>query len=161
PGHAMEKAAAIDSVVFVIVRNVIGHNFLFRLIDWYLFYICPYRSGSRLFPKILEGYERASKYLQKRRAQVSACSAAFEIAKYGQSPTSLSAASAARANEWMNVKNAGICPLNSSSAMKLLITPRASNCPGPVGRMIEHAGRCGLMNSHGSGMIKLACNVSG
>src|SRR5437762_3800656 len=26
PGHAVEKAAAIDSVVLVIVRNVIGHN---------------------------------------------------------------------------------------------------------------------------------------
>src|SRR5437879_11981730 len=28
PCHAMEKAAAIDSVVFVVVRNVIGHNIL-------------------------------------------------------------------------------------------------------------------------------------
>jgi len=26
PGHAVEKAAAMDSVVFVVVRNVIGHN---------------------------------------------------------------------------------------------------------------------------------------
>src|SRR5262249_15803106 len=26
PCHAVEKAAAIDSVVFVVVRNVIGHN---------------------------------------------------------------------------------------------------------------------------------------
>ena len=44
-------AAAINSVVFVVVRNVVGHNFLFRLVDWYLPYNCPYRSGSGLFPK--------------------------------------------------------------------------------------------------------------
>src|SRR5438874_13706459 len=45
--------------------------------------------------------------------------------------------------------------------MKLLIAPLASNCPGPVGRMIAQAGRLGLMNSHGSGIIRLACSVSG
>ena len=45
--------------------------------------------------------------------------------------------------------------------MKLFITPVASSCPGPVGRMIEQAGKLRRMNSHGSGMIKLACNVSG
>ena len=26
PSHALKKAAAIDPVVFVVVRNVIGHN---------------------------------------------------------------------------------------------------------------------------------------
>ena len=26
PGHAMKEAAAIDPVMFVVVRNVIGHN---------------------------------------------------------------------------------------------------------------------------------------
>src|SRR6266487_6224624 len=31
PCHAMEKAAAINPVVLVIVRNVVGHNFFFRL----------------------------------------------------------------------------------------------------------------------------------
>jgi hypothetical protein len=45
--------------------------------------------------------------------------------------------------------------------MKLLIAPVASNCPGPLGRMIAQGGKFGLMNSHGSGMIKFACNVSG
>src|SRR4029453_8299956 len=54
PCHAMEKAAAINAVMFVVVRNVVRHNFFFRLTNWYLFYICPYRSGSRLFQKILE-----------------------------------------------------------------------------------------------------------
>jgi hypothetical protein len=29
PCHAMEKAAAINPVVFVVVRNVIGHNIVF------------------------------------------------------------------------------------------------------------------------------------
>jgi hypothetical protein len=43
--------------------------------------------------------------LQKRRAQVSAWSAAFEFAKFGQAPTSLSAASAALARELSNWKN--------------------------------------------------------
>ena len=55
PCHAFEETAAINAVMFVVVRNVIGHNICFWLTDWYLFYICPYRSGSRLFPKILEG----------------------------------------------------------------------------------------------------------
>jgi len=38
--------------------------------------------------------------------------------------------------------------------MKLLIAPLASNCPGPVGRMIAQAGRFGLMNSHGSELFR-------
>src|SRR5437870_9202641 len=54
PSHALQKAAAINAIVLVIVRNVVGHRFFFRLTDWYLRYICPYRSSSRLFPKILE-----------------------------------------------------------------------------------------------------------
>src|SRR5260370_29679441 len=34
PRHAVEKAAAIDSVVFVVVRNVIGHNIGFWFGSW-------------------------------------------------------------------------------------------------------------------------------
>src|SRR5438105_10416932 len=48
----MEKTAAINSVVFVIVRNVVGHNILVSV--WVfvrLPYICPYRFGAPLFPK--------------------------------------------------------------------------------------------------------------
>src|SRR5204863_7380973 len=100
--------------------------------------------------------------LHKRRAQALAHSAAFELTKYGQSPTySLCAASAAAARELISCRNCGGCPVNSPSAMKLLIAPVASSCPGPVGRMIAHAGRLGLMNWQGSGMIRLDCNVSG
>jgi hypothetical protein len=30
----LEKAPAIDSVMFVVVRNVVRHNFFFRLTNW-------------------------------------------------------------------------------------------------------------------------------
>jgi hypothetical protein len=55
PCHALEKAATINSIVFVIVRNVIGHNIVF----WFGFvllnglFTCPYRFGATLFPKSL------------------------------------------------------------------------------------------------------------
>ena len=48
PCHAFEKAAAIDSVVFVVVRNVIRHNFLFGF-GLQVASICLYRFGWILF----------------------------------------------------------------------------------------------------------------
>src|SRR5207245_3899633 len=177
PCHAVEKAAAIDSVVFVVVRNVIGHNigFWFGCLEGCL---TPVFTGSAGFYSRNPSDQSASRgnfpqfllcgcyfrrlSLQKRRAQALAHSAAFELVKYGQSPTySLCAASAALARELISCRNCGGCPVNSPSAMKLLIAPRASSCPGPVGRMIAQAGRLERMNLHGSGMIRLACNVSG
>src|SRR5207249_6534431 len=48
----MEKAAAINSVAFVVVRNEIRHNiFSFGWVFVRLPYICPYRFGAPLFPK--------------------------------------------------------------------------------------------------------------
>ena len=55
PSHALKKAAAIDSVVFVVVRDIIGHNigFWFRLFFDRLPYTCrlliPRRFYSRIF----------------------------------------------------------------------------------------------------------------
>src|SRR5206468_5438285 len=166
-----------DSVVLVVVRNVIGHNigFWFWLLGR-LPYTCLYWFGWI--------YSRNPSHQSTSRGDFSAVpalrlllfdaclcenaalrrrpGAAFELTKHGQSPThSLSAASAALARELISCRNCGGCPLNSPSAMKLFITPVASSCPGPVGRMIAQGGSFGLMNSHGSGMIRLACNVSG
>src|SRR5947209_13034355 len=111
-------------------------------------------------PRNLERLDRYSHYLQKRRAE-SRSSAAFEVPEWDQSSISRCAASAARASEFTRFKNSWVCPLKSPSSMKLLIAPSASSCPGPVGRIIAQGGRLGLMNSHGSGMIRLDCNVSG
>src|SRR6266699_2588771 len=52
PCHAMEKTAAVNPVVFVVVRNVIGHNIGFLV--WLLGrlpYTCLYCFGWILFPK--------------------------------------------------------------------------------------------------------------
>jgi hypothetical protein len=82
PCHAMEKAAAINPVVLVIVRNVIGHNFFFRFNELVFVLHLSLPIWFAFIPKILEGYVRDSQFLQKRRAQASARSAASEFAKY-------------------------------------------------------------------------------
>src|SRR6266404_3460514 len=102
-----------------------------------------------------------SQYLRKRRAELGPVRRSKEIPDLDQSSISRCAASAARASEFTRFKNSWVCPLKSPSATKLLIAPSASSCPGPVGRIIAQGGRFGLMNSHGSGMIRLDCNVSG
>jgi hypothetical protein len=55
PSHALKKAAAIDPVVFVVVRNVIGHDIWFCLgcSVGRLPFTFPYRFGALLFPKLL------------------------------------------------------------------------------------------------------------
>jgi hypothetical protein len=35
PSHALKEAAAINSVVFVVVSNVIGHNILGFCLGWF------------------------------------------------------------------------------------------------------------------------------
>src|SRR6202040_199040 len=52
PSHALKKAAAVDPVVFVVARNVIGHNIWFYL-GWWVAFTCVYRFGVLLFPKLL------------------------------------------------------------------------------------------------------------
>jgi len=118
----MEKAAAIDSVVFVVVRNVIGHNIGFLV--WLLWKVALHLSllvRLDFIPEILRIRARAAVIfrnscfavatfrrlsLQKRRAQAWAHSAAFELAKYGQPPIySLCAASAALARELISCRN--------------------------------------------------------
>jgi hypothetical protein len=117
----VEKAAAIDSVVFVVVRNVIGHNigFWFWLLRR-LPYTCLYWFGWILFPKSFRIRARAAVIFRNSSfagATFDACpcknaalrrwpGAAFELTKYGQSPTySLCAASAALARELINCRN--------------------------------------------------------
>src|SRR5215831_19029669 len=69
------------------------------------------------------------------------------------------AASASAARSLSSSKNCGDWPLKSPMAVKKLTTPMAIPLVS-VGRMIEHGGRLGLMNGHGSGMIKLVLKVS-
>src|SRR6266446_8874419 len=51
PCHALKKAAAINPVVFVVVRNVIGHNIWCVKLLIEIAYTYPYRFGAPLFPK--------------------------------------------------------------------------------------------------------------
>src|SRR6266436_4460071 len=91
PCHALEKAAAIDSVVFVIVRNVIWHNLVPKLASKVSFHLfLPIRR--EFIPEIIRigpapvifrnfllcGCCFSKPVLKKRRAQASAHSAAFE-----------------------------------------------------------------------------------
>src|ERR1700724_2444650 len=87
PCHALEKAAAVNPVVFVVVRNVIGHNFLFGFGSWVVS-TCLYRIDTILFPESLGGCATGHPSpflsgialrwlsLRKRRAQALAHSAA-------------------------------------------------------------------------------------
>src|SRR5438477_4782254 len=118
PRHALEKAAAINSVVFVIVRNVVWHNLAPKLV--LVIFVSPVPTDSARFysPKSSSSERAAALFrnsffavapfrrlsLQKRRAQASAHSAAFELAKSGQSICRC-AASAARARELISCKN--------------------------------------------------------
>src|SRR5580693_2629691 len=52
-------------------------------------------------------------------------------------------------------------PMKSPSAMNALTSPTASICPGEVGRITAHGGRLALMNSHGTGKLRVVCNRGG
>src|SRR5262252_4061469 len=69
------------------------------------------------------------------------------------------AASAAWARPVIYVKNAFDWPMNSPMAVRKLSAPMAAPAVF-VGRTTEHAGRLALMNGQGSGMIRLAWNIS-
>jgi hypothetical protein len=65
------------------------------------------------------------------------------------------AASACAASSFSVAKNCGDWPAKSPIFVKNMTTPVEIPCV-LVGRMIEHFGRVGLRNGHGSGIIKLA-----
>src|SRR5580693_8092594 len=65
------------------------------------------------------------------------------------------AASASCAKLSTSSENSGDWPINSPSLMKPLIAPTASICPGEVGRITAQWGKLGLMNSHGTGKMRL------
>jgi len=133
-----------------------------KLVDKICF-ICSYRFSTIFIPEIVPNWRRPTVtfrrnflvrvllrpfVLQRRRAQASAHSAAFQPMQYGQS-ICLSAASVARARELLAAGTERLSR-KSPSAMKLLITPVCVYCPGPLGRIIAQGGSFGLMNSHGS-----------
>jgi hypothetical protein len=72
----------------------------------------------------------------------------------GISQTPRVAASASCASWFSNEKNAGDWPMKSPMSVKNVTTPMAIPFVF-VGRMTEHLGSVGLMNAHGSGMIRL------
>jgi hypothetical protein len=65
------------------------------------------------------------------------------------------AASASFAMLMSNALNSGGWPMNSPDAIRKLAAPSASICPGEVGRITAHRGKFGLMNSQGTGKIRL------
>jgi hypothetical protein len=69
----------------------------------------------------------------------------------------LSASVAKSFNSW---KNSGVWPMKSPSLVRALAAPIAIPLVS-VGRIIEQRGKLRFRNGHGSGMIRLACNVSG
>jgi hypothetical protein len=56
-------------------------------------------------------------------------------------------------------RNAGSCPTKRLSAIKAFTVAIAPPFCESVGRMIEHAGRCGRRNAHGSGRIRFVWNI--
>ena len=95
PDQAVEKAVAIDSVVFVVVRNVVGHNIGSWVVFGFTWQVASHLSlliRLDFIPDILRIRARAAVIfrnscfavaafrpwsLQKRRARASANSAAF------------------------------------------------------------------------------------
>jgi len=68
---------------------------------------------------------------------------------------SRSAASASFAMLMSNSLNSGCWPMNSPDAIRKFAAPSASICPGEVGRITAQRGKFGLMNSQGTGKIRL------
>jgi hypothetical protein len=65
------------------------------------------------------------------------------------------AASASFAMLMSNALNSGGWPMNSPDAIRKFAAPSASICPGEVGRITAQRGKFGLMNSQGTGKIRL------
>jgi hypothetical protein len=115
----LKEPSAIDSVVFVVVRDVVGHKFLFGF--WFvgcLYLSLPIRSD--FIPRIFRGGAKGAGIVRRflpdsflamfvfaktPRSGVGSERGVLQGANYSQSPTSRSASSAARARELISCKN--------------------------------------------------------